>query len=515
MKRFVCIVLLVVCPSAVFATLKDAKQAYARKEYEKALKLFQAYNNHRPSSGEGYMYMGYIYEFKKDYAESIKMFKQAVNLSLSRQDKVNSYIKIIFYYNYHQEWQQVSFYAGKLLKLEPGMKNIQKIKDTADEKMNSGYGYSNYSNYTDDQNKPEASDSLEYYEYLYRKTPGNEQVRWRLALMYIKRRDYYKAEPILSGLVRDYPDNLNYLYKYGNLKIREDRYQEALTYLDQLEKKAPKDNDKLLYYANINQAVAHLKLKELEKAAEYYHKAYDHQKTSIALLGLVRVKYEVNDCKNAIEFADKVIVMDPESAESYMYKSLCLFHLKRKKEARKNLETFESYLAKEKAKGEDYSDKYDPGILRLARFYTNEGKFDKAQPYFDEVRSRMSSNREFQFYQGKSYLYQNKPSQAIPYLSSIYNSSGAYLLLAKCYALLDNEVQTETYLKKAAELGADSWNYGLKESEFATLLKKESFRSFLERKGEPESVPDNSSPAASSDNSESKSQNPENSNSKE
>lgn len=50
--------------------LREAKKAYSQKSYGSALKQFQDYADKYPNDGTPYVYMGYIYESKKDFSKS-------------------------------------------------------------------------------------------------------------------------------------------------------------------------------------------------------------------------------------------------------------------------------------------------------------------------------------------------------------------------------------------------------------------------------------------------------------
>ncbi|MBP9164685.1 MAG: anaphase-promoting complex, cyclosome, subunit 3, partial [Leptospiraceae bacterium] len=62
----------------ILAGIKEAKKAYAQKQFQKAIKLFTEYSKENPSDGEPYMFMGYIYESQKDFPRSMIMFRRAV-----------------------------------------------------------------------------------------------------------------------------------------------------------------------------------------------------------------------------------------------------------------------------------------------------------------------------------------------------------------------------------------------------------------------------------------------------
>lgn len=124
---------------SLYADLKEGKKAYARKDFSKAMDEFQKFNDANPTSGEAWMYMGYIYEYRRDYPKSIQSFKKAVSLSLPKKDLINCYQKIILYFNYQRDYHEVISYSNRLLKISPDLSHIQKIRSTAEERLSSGH----------------------------------------------------------------------------------------------------------------------------------------------------------------------------------------------------------------------------------------------------------------------------------------------------------------------------------------------------------------------------------------
>lgn len=80
-------------------------------------------------------------------------------------------------------------------------------------------------------------------------------------------------------------------------------------------------------------------------------------------------------------------------------------------------------------------------------------------------------------------------------LEKVNNSSGAYYLLAKCYANKDNLEKTMEYIRKAAEIKPAIWSTAAEEKEFDRFKEKSSFKSFLETKGSDKETNQNNNQA--------------------
>ncbi|MCG6166270.1 tetratricopeptide repeat protein [Leptospira sp. FAT2] len=484
LRIFLFSVLLCSISTSLYADLKEGKKAYAKKDFSKAMDEFQKFNNANPSSGEAWMYMGYIYEYRRDYPKSIQAFKKAVGLNLPKKDLVNCYQKIILYFNYQRDYHEVIAYSNRLLRIDPDLTHIQKIRSTAEERLSSGHVvHHRPKKQTTEEPETSGPSTEEEYLKILKKEPGDESARWNLSLIYANRKEFQKAEILLEGLVKDFPEKHDYLYKYGVILIRLEKYQEALRILDKLEDKIGSGSPKMLYYANLNQAVAYHKMKRYEEAAKYYRKSYAVNTTVQPLIGLTKLKYEVKDCENAIKTAEKALEFGERTHEIRMYLALCKIQNKEETEGYTILKEIASKLEKENPEFKNLPDVYNDGILKLARYYTNHGEYEKALRYFHSVQSSEEEEREYRFYLGKAYYYTGKIDQAILMLEKVGGSSGAYYLLAKCYANKDDLEKTMEYIRKAANMKPAIWAAAAEEKEFDRFKEKSLFKSFLESKG--------------------------------
>lgn len=475
-------VLLSVFTLQLFADLKEGKKAYARKDFSKAMDEFQRFNNANPSSGEAWMYMGYIYEYRRDYPKSIQSFKKAVGLRLPRKDLINCYQKIILYFNYQRDYHEVITYSTRVLRIDPDLTHIQKIRTAAEERLAGHHVVHKPKRHTEGVETIGPNSEADYLKIL-KKEPENESARWNLSLIYANQKEFQKAETMLEMLVKDFPEKEDYLYKYGVILIRNEKYSDALQILDKLESKIGNGSPKMLYYANLNQAVAYHKMKKYEEAAKYYRKSHSLNATVQPLIGLTKLKYEVKDCDNAIKMAERALEYGERTREIRMYLALCKIQNKEETEGYTILKEIASALEKENPEFKNLPEVYNDGILKLARYYTNHGEYGKALRYFHSVQSSEEEEREYRFYLGKVYYYTGKIDQAILLLEKIGSSSGAYYLLAKCYANKDDLEKTMEYIRKAADMKPSIWAAAAEEKEFERFKEKSSFKNFLESKG--------------------------------
>ncbi|TGK07134.1 tetratricopeptide repeat protein [Leptospira semungkisensis] len=462
----------------IFADLKDGKKAYSRKDYAEALKQFQKYNEGNPTSGEAWMYMGYIYESKKDYTKSIQAFKKAISLNLPKKDLVNSLTKIILYHNYQREYGEVISYSNRLLKIDPDLSHIQKIRAAAEERYSSGG--TRRPVYHEEDSEQESVASL---EKKLKQDPHNKSIQWPLALSYYNEKEFAKSERLLANLVSEEPENIEFGYKYGAVLVRNGKYDEAIAVLNKVESRIPSEREKLLHFTHLTQAAAYHKKRDFEEAAKYYRKAYNNKHTVQPLIGLTKIKWQLKDCEGAIKNAEKALEFGERTREIKMYIGLCKIQLGLKTEGYDLLKEIGSAIEKENPDMKDLPEVYYDGILKLARYYTNNGEYQKALRYFQSVQPDEEEQREYRFYLGKAYYYTGSPDKAIALLEKVNDSAGAYYLLAKCFASKGDADQAMSYIKKAGSITSSYWSAAEKEKAFQKFSNDESFRKFLETRG--------------------------------
>ncbi|PJZ71049.1 anaphase-promoting complex, cyclosome, subunit 3 [Leptospira perolatii] len=470
------LLLLVGISFPALADLKEGKKAYARKDYAEALRQFQKFNESNPSSGEAWMYMGYIYESRKDYTRSIQAFKRAVNLHLPKKDIINCYQKIILFHNYHRDFGEVITYANRLLRIAPDLTHIQKMKTAAEERYSS-VSHPHKQTQTEEKEEHESIASL---EKKLSHDPTNHSIKWQLSLAYYHEKEFTKAEDLLIQLIKSEPDNIEYAYKYGALLVRVGRHQEALEILNRTEPKIPSEREKLLYFTHLTQAAAYHKMRKLDEAAKYYRKAMHNRNTVVPLIGLIKIKWQVKDCENALKTAEKALEFGEKTREIRMYIGLCKIQTGKSEEGYEILREIGAAIEKENPELKDLSEVYNDGILKLARYYTNAGDYQKALRYFKSVQPDEEELREYRFYLGKAYFYTGAWDKSIPLLEKIENSPSAFLLLAKCYAAQGDMQKTMEAIKKATELKPSLWNAIEQAKDFKKFEENSFFKAFIE-----------------------------------
>jgi tetratricopeptide (TPR) repeat protein len=474
------------------AELKEAKKSYSQKSYATALKQFQSYADKNPNDGTPYIYMGYIYESKKDFNKSISMFRKAVDGDLTKNHRSTSLLKLALYYNYYQEWDLAASYSSKYLKTNPGNSQVQKIYEKADANRGkspsriSHHSTNSNSTQTDDSSSSKSKKSKSEYEAILSKNSNDEEARWELALIAFNEKDYKKAESYIKPLVQKFPTKPSYSYKLGVTLARLEKYLESLEYFQSARKHIPDDDKNFNYYLNLNEGISLYKLKRYTEAENSLQQAYKFNHKETPLIALVYLYNESGNLDKCISTSEQILKDNSEQLEIHMYNSVCKYESKNKDAI--PLFAFETKVKSKYSKLNSIPEKLYLGFLKLAREYTNLEKYDLAETYFQLIEKSYPDNREFLFYRGKSFYYSGNPKKAIPFLIKVNKSSAAYFLTAKAYATIGDQANTEKYIRLATDIKDSYWQLAKEEDDFDALRKNSNFMEFLNTKGKVSSV---------------------------
>ncbi|TGK81811.1 hypothetical protein EHQ24_10990 [Leptospira noumeaensis] len=486
--------------------MKEGKKAFSKKAYGEAIKKFTKHADSHPQDGEAYMYLGYIYEYKKDYPKSIQNFRRAADLDLDKDQRKTVLLKLALFFNYHQDWNLSATYSSRYLKYDPKNEEVQKIYNRAVGNKGNPSSTHSYSHPTKVETKPtetkhsetkkdnpkktedvsesgETTKPSESYEPILANQPHLEDVRWDYVLALFEEKKYDKAEANLKILIEKNPSRSRYHYKLGIVKLRQDDPKSAIESFERAKKNPfSKDTNVFLYYVYLNEGFAFQKLAEIDKAETSFQQAYKQLQKDPPLLALARLYEQKSDWENCISSADKALSLNPNQVESHMFRFVCMF------EAGKRTKKFDASFAKYAefidSKFSDLTqtpEKYQVGFIKLARRYTETNAFDKAETYFSvlEKDPTRAESREFLFYRGRNYFYSGKVDSAISILQKVTGSSSGHYLLARCYSKKGDVPKTKEQFKLAADLKPEYWTSESLEKDFKEVWKDSSFREFI------------------------------------
>ncbi|MDF3822451.1 tetratricopeptide repeat protein [Leptospira sp. 96542] len=485
--------------------MKEAKQAFSKKAYGEAIKKFTKYTDLHPQNGEAYMYLGYIYEYKKDYPKSISNFRKAAELDLEKSQRKTVLLKLALFFNYHQDWNLSAAYSSRYLKYDPHNEEMQKIYNRAVSNRGNPGANTTYiapvktepkqNDPKKDHTKktepvttePEVTKTSESYEAALNSNPNNEDLRWDYALALFDEKKYDLAEKNLSLLIEKNPGRTRYHYKLGVTKLRLDDPKSAIESFERAKKNPfSKDTNVFLYYVYLNEGFAFQKLGEFNKAETSYLEAYKQLQKDPPLTSLARLYHSQSKWDECINYADKSLVLNPNLTESHMFRFVCLFESgKRTKKFETSFTKYQQSLESEFGEPNKMPDKFHLGFLKMARKLIEIGQQEKAESYFKVLEPDVSVNetREYLFYRGKNLFYLNRLDLALPVLQKVKGSSAAHYLLARIHAKKNEIPNAKEQLKLAADLNAEYWKLEVLEKDFKEIWKDPSFQEFVQKKG--------------------------------
>ena len=484
---------------SILGNIKEAKKAFAGKQYQKAIKLFSEYAKENPSDGEPYMFMGYIYETEKDFPKSISMFRRAVDLKLIPKYKKTSLVKILLYYQFTGNWDLVSHYSNRLLKIDPNHREAQKMSHRASEHSGSDPGIVRIGaeetpkrKLPSEKIKKEESSLKEEIAVVSEPSKqSEEEKKWESCLYYFNKEDYKKADSVLKDLIYLNPTNKNYWYKAGMAKLRLGEYSKAIEYFESSKKYSDEINDKqLLYYLNLNQGQAEQKLGNPYPALFLFNKAYEYKPNIVPLIPIAKLNFENGDYAYALKISEEILKRESQNKEGLIYRALSQVQSGNKVKGYKNLLSFMKNLNKQYPESADIPEKYHEAILYSGFFYSNRGKYKLALQYLSIVQNSRIKNKKYLFALGKSYFYSGSFDLSKKTLEKLPEISAANYLLSKIYAKKSDMEKSKDYLARAAKLKPIYWIKPKIDSYFKDFLKYPDFVAFIDNKGiPPKSIP--------------------------
>ncbi len=461
--------------------LREAKKSYSQRKYDTAIKQFSAYAESNPGDGVPYLYMGYIYEIKKEFPKSILMFKKAVENRLSPEQKQTTLLKLALYFNYYQEWDQAYVYATRYLAMNPDNKEIIKIRDRAEANRGRTPSRPQPALVQNGQSSFDSKKTRQEYEEILKKNPDDEEARWELALLAFDEKNYNLAEKLLIPLVANHPTKPSYSYKLGVAQIRLQKYNEAIENFNKARPHVPDSDRKFLYFLYLNEGAALFKMKRFTEAEAALKKAYEFNPAIPPLAGLTKVYYNTGKYEDCLEKTNEILKKSPNDMENKMYYVLCRYESSEKDPA--ILTAFEKELRETYPSADKIPEVYYPILLKLAREHTNSEKYKEAEEYYKVLENDYGQDREYLFYRGKALYYSGNPAEALRYLERVERSVTAIYLSAKAYSRLGNRAKTEEKLLQAASSKPVYWDLALQEEDFADMRKNTEFLKFLKTKG--------------------------------
>ena len=297
----------------------QAEQAYAKANYDNALKLFNELIAEGNTAGECRFFIGIILESKREFAKSIPYFIEAVSLSLKKEYYIASLWKLILYFQQIQDYPSVLTYSSKLknkigsneqldsiiheaeAKASPAKMEARSLVNESLELEKKIFVNKNQLNFWEN-NITSIIKIANNYERASRLDDTFSNLLWKSANYYEKIEKYSLAIKIYKDLTNKPKNADNAKYKLGVLYKKLNDYQNSKNYFMEAIQ-GNQSNGILYYYTYANLGKVYLALGDLNNAHVYSLKALDPKYNSyrkaksknIIILNLCIATYSFQD----------------------------------------------------------------------------------------------------------------------------------------------------------------------------------------------------------------------------
>jgi len=167
-------------------------------------------------------------------------------------------------------------------------------------------------------------EALQLYKLLL-KNEGtvDKSLKVRVSECYIKQERYNNAIAILKEIVRDYPSDISIYYEIASVYMVQNRYTDALKYLDYAQQLA------IRYYEN-NYGEAYAIVVDPKALSDVHYRVFYSRG---------KLYYEMEEYEQALKDCTWAAFLRPSRAEVFLLKGNCEFQLRKRAEACKSWAT--------------------------------------------------------------------------------------------------------------------------------------------------------------------------------
>ncbi len=248
--------------------LYDAKVAVSQQQYSKALELLDFALVRNPQNGDAFFYKAYIFEKQGNKEQANEMYMQAVDTPrMDSELREKAFWKVVLYLDEMADWDNLSIYAGKFLHVRE-FDHVLKLQEKAI--LNASLASPRvretliaYRQMIAQENFTAAAKLL---ESRIRELPNPEYLRWQLAQLYMREREYARATPHLKYLQKRISSRWKYGYKLAVCYYQIGKYNESLSAIKKSRKANSSQSEKFLLYTKILEGKNYIRLGKYHKA---------------------------------------------------------------------------------------------------------------------------------------------------------------------------------------------------------------------------------------------------------
>ncbi|MCB1304243.1 MAG: tetratricopeptide repeat protein [Leptospiraceae bacterium] len=300
----------------------DGRLAFARGDFDSAMRLLEQSTRSSPNNGNAYFYIGLIHERKGRKPQAIQAYKQGVARSMDADLREKALWKIVLYSKYVGDWGAVSAYSSQFLKYKhhPEMARLQAMAANQ-----GGSASAELMRLVQKGQKAEKegklSEAIGYYEEALDVNPDAESVRWNLASLAMKANQYSRAVKHLQYLERR-DSQWKYNYKLGVCYYQLGKYQSALSAFDRAEAQNKSPSSSFQYFLHIGRGLTYLELEDLLRAKTHLDAASTRKDTALLNGALARLNLLQGKEGDARKRMSAALKEDPNQVDALSVASL-------------------------------------------------------------------------------------------------------------------------------------------------------------------------------------------------
>lgn len=476
----------------------QGKAAYGKKNYDLARQLFEKSLSTNPSNGNPCFYLGYMLDNQNRKELAVSQYRRGVDLNMDPDLREKSFWKIVLYYKYVQDWDNLAVYSEKFLKYRD-IPQVRAFLEEAKEKRDPNTG--RIRDLTESAEKKRAASDWAGAESDYAQLLGirwDDTWAWNLASVQMQLRKYPEAARYLTKLI-DRKASWEYHYKRGICNYYQRLLDNAMADFSTARRLRTKPDASFRAFLALGEGLVLLEQGKLEASKGKLEESLKLKEGDAARAALAKALFASGQSTESERYSASI----KSEKDRLLPMLLVMSRAERKKEERaiafRSLETLLTAAAED-----DYPLISTSGAIYLAgrqaciqgmadlclRAFERIPASDKPgigkiveQIYPGEKKSAADVFREREFLTGKAQLELGRTDAAIASLRKVDDMPAAQYHLAQAYAKKGSESVAMEYLQKAGQARPDYWEYAKKAEAFLALARQSpDFAYFLEHR---------------------------------
>lgn len=500
---FICLIL----PAALGAQdyYYQGKAAYGKKNYELARQLFEKSLSTNPSNGNPCFYLGYMLDNQNRRDLAVTQYRRGVDLQMEPELREKSFWKIVLYYKYVQDWDNLAVYSEKFLKYRD-IPQVRAFLEEAREKRDPNTG--RVRDLTESAERKRAASDWQGAEADYLQLLAirwDEPWAWNLASVQMQLKKYSEASRHLTKLIEQKP-SWEYHYKRGVCSYYQRQLDQAMADFSSSRRLNTKPDSNFRSFVSLGEGLVLFEQGRTEASRSKLEEALKLKDTDAARAALAKAYFASGRMADAERYALSIRTEKDRLVPVILVQS----RAERKKEERDSAFRALETVLRQTAEDESAPASTSGAVYLAARQACVQGlselclrsldkipAADKArigqiveQIYPGEKKGASEVLREREFLTGKAQLELGRLDAAVASLRKVSDMPQAQYHLAQAYARKGDEAGAMEFLQKAGQGRPDYWEYAKKTEAFLALARTSpDFAYFLEHRQPKPSEP--------------------------